>query len=85
MTIKKYKGDEYTVYVNGNSVVMAANLNGYQHSLSNLYISTDDVPFYKENHKQGWEKQEESFKKLFVEGDIDRINKITKQNFKEIR
>ena len=82
--MKILKSDEYTLYVNGSSVTMTHNQNNMPYSLSNLYISTYDVLFYVATQSLSNDDRAERIKQLIIGthiDNLDRLNKITHQNF----
>lgn len=77
----KLISDHYTIYVNNNNVIMACNQTRMPHSLSNLCIIFNDLAFYAKTKAMGYDEQAQALQEVVLSGDIQRLNKITGQNF----
>lgn len=78
---------EYTLYINGLNVTMVDNHNKMPYSLSNLLISTHDVFFYMATQHLGNDEKADRLKNLIIgtfDDNLDRLNKITYQNFQPL-
>lgn len=83
--MRTLKSSKYTLYINGSSVTLVDNHSRLPHSLSNLPISTHDILFYMATQAMGNDEKSERLKQLIIgtfDDNIDRLNKITYQDFK---
>lgn len=83
--MKTLKSSEYTLYINGSSVTLVNNHSRLPHSLSNLPISTHDILFYMATQAMSNDETDERLKQLIIgtcHDNLDRLNKITYQDFK---
>ncbi len=82
--MKKLVSKDYTLHIDGLNVTMTSNFNQMQHSLSNLVITTYDILFFVATQHMASEAKAERIKQLIIGTNLDnieRLNKITNQNF----
>ena len=79
---KQYKSSQYTIFVDANGfVTMCDNVTRLPHSLTNLPVMFNDIEAYVYLQSQTIQGVESYFKKLIVEGNIVKLNRITCSDF----
>lgn len=79
---KQYKSSQYTIFVDANGfVTMCDNNTRLPHSLTNLPVMFGDIEAYMHLQTLTIQGVESYFKKLIVEGNITKLNRITCSDF----
>jgi len=84
-TMKTLKSSQYTLCIDGSNVILVDNHSRLPQSLSNLIISTHDILFYMATQAMSNDEKADRLKQLIVgthDDNLDRLNKITYQDFK---
>ena len=84
-TMKTLKSSQYALYIDGANVTLVDNHSRLPQSLSNLIISTHDILFYMATQAISNDEKADRLKQLIIgthDDNLDRLNKITYQDFK---